>query len=185
MGQDVNISVSRTGVDTANISSIQGADVRDHSDAIVEVNALTTCHDVKNERELARAVAAGGQLCDRYISTEGADGYMQLLRSLGDCAFHRGDVVLAAPDTVQREILSTDAFILMASDGLWNTFSGAEACAFVYSSLVAKGYCCGDLHSHDHILTTITELQRLVSLRLRFFKCLCWAPRISARSVPG
>ena len=65
---------------------------------------------------------------------------LQLSRSLGDVGFHRDSVVSAEPEVWQHSITQDDAFLLMASDGVWTVFDNDELVAFVYRELEDTGY---------------------------------------------
>ena len=50
---------------------------------------LSTEHNVElNKKEVERAEGQGGTVCGKYITVNGAEGMIQLLRSLGDCGHH-------------------------------------------------------------------------------------------------
>jgi serine/threonine protein phosphatase PrpC len=55
---------------------------------------LSTEHNVESHaNEVERAVKQGGSVCGKYIAVGGAEGMIQLLRSLGDCGHHhKGDL---------------------------------------------------------------------------------------------
>jgi serine/threonine protein phosphatase PrpC len=149
---------------TSRGSSNRNGDDRGTADA-VEVRAvpLTVDHNVESsEEEVARAVSRGGAVCGKYIAVEHMDGMLQVpqsrldcsaivkftqsrfslqvLRSLGDCGMHQNDIVTAVPELTSHDIEPQDAFLIVASDGLWGAFTDDEAVRFVYRELVERGY---------------------------------------------
>jgi len=90
--------------------------------------ALTTDHNVTtNLEERDRCEAAGGHVLGRFLGTTAAEGMLQVTRSLGDRAHHQNDVLLAEPDYCQLELAPEHRFVLVASDGLWDHLTDAQA----------------------------------------------------------
>jgi serine/threonine protein phosphatase PrpC len=51
---------------------------------------LSTEHNVDlHPEEVKRAIQQGGTICGKYVAVAGAEGMIQLLRSLGDCGHHQ------------------------------------------------------------------------------------------------
>uniref|UniRef100_A0A7S3JYV0 PPM-type phosphatase domain-containing protein n=1 Tax=Aureoumbra lagunensis TaxID=44058 RepID=A0A7S3JYV0_9STRA len=82
---------------------------------------LTNDHNVeRNQNEQKRCEDAGGQVLGRFLGAGDADGMLQVTRSIGDTAHHASNIVLATPETITRKLTENDAFIVMASDGVWD-----------------------------------------------------------------
>ncbi|EGB12115.1 hypothetical protein AURANDRAFT_8234, partial [Aureococcus anophagefferens] len=83
--------------------------------------ALTSDHNAENsESERDRVEAAGGTIAGAYVGVDGAEGLLQVTRSLGDRAHHVGGCLLATPDVRTVDLGDDAAFLVVASDGLWH-----------------------------------------------------------------
>ena len=102
--------------------------------------ALTSDHNAENsESERDRVEAAGGTIAGAYVGVDGAEGLLQVTRSLGDRAHHVGGCLLATPDVRTVDLGDDAAFLVVASDGLWHVHDERSACAFVAAKLGALG----------------------------------------------
>ena len=103
---------------------------------------LSNDHNVEsNPAEVARAEAAGGGRCGKYMAVNGADGMPQVTRSLGDVAHHYGDVLTACPEiSITRLEKDSHAFIFIASDGVWHHFDSKTVVEKIHAKLVAEEY---------------------------------------------
>jgi len=63
---------------------------------------------------------------------------LSMSRSLGDTAATSLGCI-PTPSVVHRQVQHGDEFVLLASDGLWEVFESAEACAWVASYVSARG----------------------------------------------
>jgi protein phosphatase 2C family protein 2/3 len=75
--------------------------------------------------ESARITAGGG-----FVEYGRVNGNLALSRAIGDFEFKKNtekcaeeQVVTADPDIMERDLLSTDEFIILACDGLWVSFN--------------------------------------------------------------
>jgi len=103
---------------------------------------LTTDHKPTEPSEAARIQAVGGQIINREL-----DGSLAVSRGIGDFAYCRngfsqlptvvGPLVLAAP--LASPETSERAFLVLASDGVWDVFSDDEACSLLRSELTVNG----------------------------------------------
>ena len=106
--------------------------------AALEAVALTNDHNAAaSTAECARLEAAGATVAGLYVGVDGAEGLLQVTRSLGDRAHHAGKALLATPEVRSRDLAPGDAFLIVASDGLWHVRDDAAAAAFVDDRLRA------------------------------------------------
>jgi serine/threonine protein phosphatase PrpC len=110
--------------------------------------------------EIARIIAAGG-----WVKDGRALGVLSVSRGFGDHEFKAGrqqflkdgvalkyftpaqvagvtlaaPVVVATPDVSQVELTPRDEFVIVATDGLWDYCSSAQAVQFVRSELARNG----------------------------------------------
>ena len=107
----------------------------------VRAQVLTTDHDVGNDSELDRVnKSSSGGVCGRYVSVNGAEGMLQVTRSLGDVPHHSGGVVSHDPETSTVVIGPEHPFLIIASDGLWNAFTADDAVQRIFTYLIDHGY---------------------------------------------
>ncbi|PKA58960.1 putative protein phosphatase 2C 8 [Apostasia shenzhenica] len=85
---------------------------------------LSIDHKPERPDELKRVEAAGG----RVINWSGhrVMGVLSISRSIGDLCFK--PFVISEPEVTVIKRTDEDEFILLASDGLWDVVSNAEAC---------------------------------------------------------
>ncbi|TPX38604.1 hypothetical protein SeMB42_g06633 [Synchytrium endobioticum] len=93
---------------------------------------LTTDHNCLSSSELSRILEHGGRV-DRVIYGDEASGPLRVFkgtlpypglaitRSLGDSTATKIGV-LHTPDVITRELSEPDAFVVLASDGIWDAF---------------------------------------------------------------
>ncbi|KAJ1453304.1 phosphatase 2C-like domain-containing protein [Pelagophyceae sp. CCMP2097] len=118
----------------------------DPADDGISATALTIDHCVgSNAAERARVEAAGACTEGEYLGVDGAEGMLQVTRSLGDWAHHRNSVVLAAPQHLHLQLEDGHDFLILASDGIWQRVDDAEACNFVHQRLQVLGRGCAAL----------------------------------------
>lgn len=106
---------------------------------------LTEDHKPNLPRERKRVEALGGRVdfarCWRVIVDPGdgrpASG-LAVSRSFGDPDFKEPlHLVIATPDVMRERLTPDDAFIILASDGLWDVMSDKQACDIVAMQLRA------------------------------------------------
>ncbi|XP_061638951.1 protein phosphatase, Mg2+/Mn2+ dependent, 1Lb isoform X3 [Phyllopteryx taeniolatus] len=99
-------------------------------------NAIPLSHDHKpyQLKERKRIKKAGG-----FISFNGSwrvQGILAMSRSLGDYTLKNLNVVIPDPDVLSFDLNKLQPeFMILASDGLWDTFSNEEAVRFVRERL--------------------------------------------------
>lgn len=117
-----------------------------------ETVALSVDHKPEDQDELKRISNAGG-VVDR---TGRVNGGLNLSRAIGDHIYKQNkrlkleDQMISALPDVQHETLSSDDnFIILASDGIWNSMSNQQCVEFVKEKLAEKP---------DRNLSSICEL---------------------------
>lgn len=104
--------------------------------------ALTFDHNISsNEEESDRCEAAGGLVFGKFVGSCTADGMLQVTRSLGDYAHHEAGVVLSTPQTLCLPLSTDDAFVVIASDGIWETVPQAEVVRIIHHALSSASEC--------------------------------------------
>ena len=102
----------------------------------VAASPLTVDHNAASSAaERDRVEAAGGHVAGVYVGASGAEGLLQVTRSLGDRAHHAGGVLLATPEVHRAPLPDDAAFLIVASDGLWHAHDDDAAVAFVAARL--------------------------------------------------
>lgn len=115
---------------------------------------LTEDHTPTQQDEVTRIKASGG-----FVSKKRVNGMLAVSRAFGDIKYKsfdpnvaapesfldeellstgiwsRSNTVISMPDILELEIQPTYEFIILASDGIWNVFSCAEAVQFVRDHL--------------------------------------------------
>jgi serine/threonine protein phosphatase PrpC len=99
----------------------------------LRAEVLTADHNVVSSArgELEQLEARGGCIMGRHIAANGVDGMLQLTRSLGDVPLHRKSIVRDEPEVTSLTRTGDELFLLIASDGLWDHVSPAEAVEWV------------------------------------------------------
>jgi len=137
-------------------------------------SALVEDHSPAREDERARIKAAGGRvLLDedhdiyRVASADGAG--LAVTRAIGDADFK--PIVTATPEVASATMTANDAYICLASDGLWGDLSNDEvasqvmqrgaagAAAYVIDEAFARG-------SEDNITVIVVDLKEAQRLLL-------------------
>ena len=133
------------------------------------MQVLTEDHNPNLERERKRVTEGGG-----WINHDGVHrvlGELAVTRALGNAALKQH--VISIPDVSSRVISMGDEAVLLASDGLWDALSPADAADFILPrllrgqpaadvarSLVDLAY---DLGSSDNIACAIVSLSHMHS----------------------
>lgn len=98
---------------------------------------MSVDHKPTLEREKARIIAAGGFVADGRVK-----GSLALSRAIGDMEFKQSpglgpeaQMVTALPDVRREPLRSTDEFLLIACDGIWDVMSSSGAVEFVRGRL--------------------------------------------------
>lgn len=95
---------------------------------------LSFDHKPQQVREQKRIADAGG-----FISFKGVwrvAGILATSRALGDYPLKEKNLVIAEPDILSFDLVDhRPSFLILASDGLWDTFTNEEAVAFIRERL--------------------------------------------------
>ncbi|KAL9923382.1 protein phosphatase 1L isoform X3 [Glossina fuscipes] len=95
---------------------------------------LSFDHKPQQVRERKRIHDAGGFIAFRGVWR--VAGILATSRALGDYPLKDKNLVIANPDILTFDLNDhKPAFIILASDGLWDTFSNEEACSFIKEHL--------------------------------------------------
>uniref|UniRef100_A0A1A9WBW6 PPM-type phosphatase domain-containing protein n=1 Tax=Glossina brevipalpis TaxID=37001 RepID=A0A1A9WBW6_9MUSC len=95
---------------------------------------LSFDHKPQQVRERKRIHDAGGFIAFRGVWR--VAGILATSRALGDYPLKDKNLVIANPDILTFDLNDhKPAFIILASDGLWDTFSNEEACSFIKQHL--------------------------------------------------
>jgi serine/threonine protein phosphatase PrpC len=95
--------------------------------------ALSRQHTAELPDERARVLAAGGSVAVRAGSWRVGGAALQVTRALGDFDL-KGPIdggVTAEPEVVELMLTPEDQFIVMATDGVWDVMTDAEAIGLV------------------------------------------------------
>lgn len=103
--------------------------------------ALTTDHNVAtNKEECQRCEEAGGYfVMGRFVGSNFADGMLQVTRSLGDRPHHYGSILISQPEIRTLKLTPQDAFLVVASDGIWETIPEMEVLTIIHSAISRTG----------------------------------------------
>lgn len=92
------------------------------------VDQLCQDHNCKNEKEIRRVKLAGGQVIEDEDNTARVYaedvGGLAVTRSIGDVAFK--PYVTAEPEIREGYLTKEDGFIILATDGLWESINNEE-----------------------------------------------------------
>lgn len=95
-------------------------------------------HKPEDAAELERIEKAGG----RVIADGRVNGGLNLSRAIGDHAYKSNSdlkpeeqMISPVPDIKRLTITSDDEFMIIACDGIWNSFSSEEVVQFIRSRL--------------------------------------------------
>jgi len=100
------------------------------------VSVLTTNHRLTNEAEYRRVVGAGASIRGRYACLPDGSG-LECTRSLGDREFRRIGI-LPEPDVATRMLAAEDEWIVLATDGVWDTLEVEEVGRLTRGATTAK-----------------------------------------------
>lgn len=100
---------------------------------------LTFDHKPERPDEYARIIASGGFVGRAYRGDVlRVNGILGVSRSIGDLKLHPH--VSWVPEIHEHTITETNDFIIMATDGFWDSVSNKEAIEMLYSGLVEDNY---------------------------------------------
>eukprot|EP01114_Cavostelium_apophysatum_P020790 TRINITY_DN7061_c0_g1_i3.p1 TRINITY_DN7061_c0_g1~~TRINITY_DN7061_c0_g1_i3.p1 ORF type:complete len:245 (+),score=48.29 TRINITY_DN7061_c0_g1_i3:105-839(+) len=95
------------------------------SRAILSANEQTVRlsydHKASDEAEVSRIVSSGGKVFRKRVR-----GMLAVTRAFGDTLFDKHNEVLAEPFFFETPVDTSDAYLIIGSDGLWDVFSDEE-----------------------------------------------------------
>ena len=138
--------------------------LKDAQDSVVE---LSQDHKPNRRDEQERIEKAGGIVV--HVGVWRVEGVLAVSRAIGDRAFK--EYVIARPDVLRYERTEKDAFLVLASDGLWDVMSNKQvadeirSCSSVENAakrLTEKAFRLG---SRDNICSLVVDLRSRTSGR--------------------
>jgi len=122
--------------------------------------ALSEDHKPNLPRESKRIKESGGHVY--FDGSWRVEGILAVARALGDMLLK--PYVTATPDVVEHEVSDDDLYLILASDGLWDTISNEEAARIVLSAADFKAVAAElveraqDADSMDNITALVIKL---------------------------
>ncbi len=109
------------------------ANVGDSRGVIIKTNGsflqLTSDHRVNNQAERKRIIERGiGKIFGPYVMVGGLS--LMLTRTLGDKYFKKAGVI-SEPEVGNYQIRKDDAFLILASDGVWDVLDNEQVAAII------------------------------------------------------
>ena len=102
--------------------------LKDAQDSVVE---LSQDHKPNRRDEQERIEKAGGIVV--HVGVWRVEGVLAVSRAIGERAFK--EYVIARPDVLRYERTEKDAFLVLASDGLWDVMSNKQVADEIHSPL--------------------------------------------------
>ncbi|XP_030383470.1 protein phosphatase 1L isoform X2 [Scaptodrosophila lebanonensis] len=122
---------------------------------------LSFDHKPQQVRERKRIHDAGGFIAFRGVWR--VAGVLATSRALGDYPLKDKNLVIANPDILTFELNDhKPKFLILASDGLWDTFSNEEACSFVNEHLKEADYGAKSLAMESYKRGSVDNITVLV-----------------------
>ncbi|XP_020799157.1 protein phosphatase 1L [Drosophila serrata] len=122
---------------------------------------LSFDHKPQQVRERKRIHDAGG-----FIAFKGVwrvAGVLATSRALGDYPLKDKNLVIATPDILTFELNDhKPRFLILASDGLWDTFNNEEACTFVQEHLKESDFGAKSLAMESYKRGSVDNITVLV-----------------------
>ncbi|XP_070496959.1 protein phosphatase 1L [Chironomus tepperi] len=122
---------------------------------------LSFDHKPQSAREHKRIQEAGG-----FIAFKGVwrvSGILATSRALGDFPLKENNLVIANPDILQFELSDhKPQFIVLASDGLWDTFTNEEATAFIKDHLDEPHFGAKSITLQSYIRGSVDNISTIV-----------------------
>ncbi|GLE02366.1 hypothetical protein PINS_up011204 [Pythium insidiosum] len=126
---------------------------------------VTWDHKAAHDGERARIEASGG-----FVHNGRLDGILAISRGFGDLAHKHDGHLIATPDVYARRVARDDAFLLLASDGLFDVLTSQQAVNFISRKLRAHGDVqlaaqelvlkAQQYYAHDNISVIIVALNQ-------------------------
>lgn len=127
---------------------------------------LSHDHKPQNPIEHKRIRAAGGFI--KFTGVWRVAGILATSRALGDSSLKEKNFITAEPDTLTFDLTEHQPqFIILASDGLWDTFSNEDAVKFVrdfIANVVKKGTISPDEIAYQASKALVYEAYKRLSL---------------------
>ncbi|KAH8376585.1 hypothetical protein KR093_000136 [Drosophila rubida] len=122
---------------------------------------LSFDHKPQQVRERKRIHDAGGFIAFRGVWR--VAGVLATSRALGDYPLKDKNLVIATPDILTFELNDhKPRFLILASDGLWDTFSNEEACSFVQEHLKEPDFGAKSLAMESYKRGSVDNITVLV-----------------------
>jgi serine/threonine protein phosphatase PrpC len=100
-------------------------------------------HKPTRDDECKRIEKAGGEVTDKlqgvkrvFKKNEEAPG-LAVSRSLGDLVGHECGVI-SEPEVIEKELDQDDAFVVIASDGVWDSMTSTEVVGYIFEKMEQK-----------------------------------------------
>lgn len=124
---------------------------------------LSFDHKPQQVRERKRIHDAGGFIAFRGVWR--VAGILATSRALGDYPLKDKNLVIANPDILTFELNDhKPTFLILASDGLWDTFSNEEAVAFIKEHIHESDYGAKSLAMQSYYRGSVDNITVLVIL---------------------
>ncbi|XP_032591805.1 protein phosphatase 1L isoform X2 [Drosophila grimshawi] len=122
---------------------------------------LSFDHKPQQVRERKRIHDAGGFIAFRGVWR--VAGVLATSRAMGDYPLKDKNLVIATPDILTFELNDhKPRFLILASDGLWDTFSNEEACSFVQEHLKESDFGAKSLAMESYKRGSVDNITVLV-----------------------
>lgn len=104
---------------------------------------ITEDHKPNSEAEYKRIIRAGGFVQMDEYGTARVNGSLALSRAVGDTSL--SPAVISTPDIYTVKLGSSNKFVVIATDGLWDVYSSQEVIDIVHLPRVNQKSICADL----------------------------------------
>lgn len=122
---------------------------------------LSFDHKPQQVRERKRIHDAGGFIAFRGVWR--VAGVLATSRALGDYPLKDKNLVIATPDILTFELNDhKPRFLILASDGLWDTFSNEEACSFIQEHLKESDFGAKSLAMESYKRGSVDNITVLI-----------------------
>lgn len=106
----------------------------------IVADRCSTDHRCGTPAEDARMLQAGASQRSVYYCMPMCENRLMLSRTLGDSPYHRCGAMLAEPCVTSRVVKETDAFMILATDGVWDVMELEEAVTITFDYLMDHNY---------------------------------------------
>lgn len=135
---------------------------------------LTRDHTAMDPEERCRVQETGGRVQWKLDSWRVGSAGIEVTRSLGDVDL-KSDGVTAEPEVVVVDLTPRDKFVVLATDGLWETLTNDEAVSLVQDTVKHPDMCSKRLvteaiarGSHDNVSAIVAFLQPVSTIERVF-----------------